>query len=122
MAQSFWEAVGDSIPDWERARARQVSTAELRQECIHAHAVTLHALGIAGASLLASHPKDWRSRVKQLRKIDWSRGNAKVWEGRALQNGRLSKANTSVQLTANYIKTVLGLKLSPEDKALEKSN
>jgi DNA sulfur modification protein DndB len=121
LAQSYWEAVGESISDWERARSRQVSTAELRQEFIHAHAVTLHALGIAGAALLASHPKDWRTRVKHLRRVDWSRGNSNVWEGRALQNGRVSKANTSVQLTAIYIKNVFGLKPSPEDVALEKN-
>ncbi|TFZ03510.1 DNA sulfur modification protein DndB [Ramlibacter rhizophilus] len=121
LAQSYWEAVGESIPDWERARSRQISTAELRQEFVHAHGVTLHALGIAGSALLAAHPKDWRSRVKHLRKVDWSRRNASLWEGRALQNGRLSKANTSVQLTANSIKTVYGLKLSPEDLAFEKS-
>jgi DNA sulfur modification protein DndB len=122
LAQSYWESVGESIPGWEQARARQVSTAELRQEFIHAHSVTLHALGIAGAALLSAHPKDWRARVRHLRKVDWSRANSKVWEGRALQNGRLSKANTSVQLTASYIKTVFGLKLSPEEIALEKKS
>jgi DNA sulfur modification protein DndB len=117
LAKSYWEAVGDEIPDWERARTREVSTAELRQEFVHAHGVTLHALGIAGAALLASQPKTWRTRVKGLRKVDWSRTNTALWEGKALQNGRLSKASTSVHLTANYIKTVFGLKLSPEDLA-----
>src|SRR5262249_17362718 len=59
VAKEFWEAVAEQIPDWGRARGRQVSTAELRQNFIHAHGVGLQALGFAGAALLASRPKDW---------------------------------------------------------------
>lgn len=119
LAKEYWEAVAEHIPDWQRARAREVSTAELRQEYVHAHGVTLHALGIAGAALLAAQPKTWRPKLKALRSIDWSRANAEVWEGRAMQHGRISKATMSVQLSANLLKEAMGLKLSPEDKAIE---
>ena len=119
LAKEYWEAVAEQIPDWQRARAREVSTAELRQDFIHAHGVTLHALGIAGAALLAAQPKSWRSKLKALKDIDWSRSNAQVWEGRAMQHGRISKATMSVQLSANLIKQTMGLKLSPEDAAFE---
>jgi DNA sulfur modification protein DndB len=42
-----------------------------------------------------------------------------VWEGRALVSGRVSKASTNVQLTAIYLKKIVGLTLSGEDKKLE---
>jgi DNA sulfur modification protein DndB len=118
LAKEFWEALGEQVPDWGRARARDVASAELRQDSIHAHGVTLQALGIAGASLLQSHPKNWRTKLSLLRCVDWSRGNPD-WEGRAMQLGRISKANASVQLSANYLKLALGLKLSPEEQVLE---
>jgi DNA sulfur modification protein DndB len=119
LAKEYWEAVSEHIPDWTKARTKEVSSAELRQDYVHAHGVTLHALGIAGAALLTTQPKAWRSKLKALRSIDWSRSNHELWEGRAMQHGRISKANTSVQLSANLIKQALGVKLSPEDAALE---
>lgn len=119
IAKEFWEAVADQIPDWVNARQRKVAAADLRQEFVHAHGVTLQALGIAGAELLAAHPKNWRSRLKALRKLDWSRTNSTVWEGRAIINGRMSKANASVNLAANYLKQAMGLTLSPSDREVE---
>jgi len=119
LAKEFWESVSEHIPDWSRARTRSVSTAELRQEYVHAHGVTLHALGIAGAALLTSQPKNWRLKLKALRNIDWARSNTELWEGRAMQHGRISKATMSVQLSANLIKQALGVPLTPEDKAIE---
>lgn len=119
IAKEYWEAVAEQIPDWVKARQRKVATAELRQEFIHAHGVTLQALGIAGAELLATHPKNWRTKIKALRAIDWSRANTAAWEGRAIVNGRISKATSSVQLAANYIKQAMGLTLSPSDREVE---
>ena len=120
LAKEYWNAVAEHVPDWLRTRARQVSTADLRQNYVHAHGVALHALGIAGASLLAAHPKDWKAALKSIRTIDWSRSNTKVWEGRAMVHGRISKASTNVQLTANLIKKKFGLSLSEEEELLEK--
>jgi DNA sulfur modification protein DndB len=121
IASEYWDAVGAEIPDWSRAKAREVSTAELRQNFVHSHGIALHALGIVGATLLASEPKSWRSKLKSLRKLDWSRSNTGLWEGRAMVHGRISKASTNVQLTANAIKKALGLKLSEEEKRIEES-
>lgn len=121
LANEFWNAVGDQLPDWVRARTKEVSTAELRQDYVHAHGVVLQALGIAGASLLAANPKHWKGALKGLRSINWSRTNTKVWEGRAMVHGRISKATTNVQLAANYIKQHLGLQLDEDEVLLESS-
>ncbi len=121
LAREFWDAVAEHVSDWIRARAKQVSTAELRQEYVHSHGVVLQALGMAGAALLAKYPKNWKTQLKALQKIDWARSNTGVWEGRAMLHGRISKASSNVQLTANYIKQQLQLPLSEEDKLLELS-
>jgi DNA sulfur modification protein DndB len=120
LAKEYWDAVAEQIPDWARARTREVATADLRQNYVHAHGVTLHALGIAGAALLSSRPKNWKSQVKMLRGMDWSRSNTKLWEGRALSNGRVSKASTNVQLTANLLKQRFGLQLTDDEANLER--
>jgi DNA sulfur modification protein DndB len=79
----------------------------------------LHALGIAGAALFEQYPKAWRTHIKALKKVDWSRSNVADWDGRALLHGRISKASTNVQLTAIFLKQAMDVKLSEEDMLLD---
>jgi DNA sulfur modification protein DndB len=120
LAGAYWNAVAEQMSDWQKALRRTVATAELRQNYIHSHGIALHALGVAGAELLAKHPRDWQPKLKQLKKIDWSRSNIALWEGRAMVHGRISKALSNIQLTSNVVKKAYGLRLSAEDQALEK--
>lgn len=119
FARDFWDSVAEHVPDWQRAASRVIASAELRANFIHAHGIALHALGIAGAALLSAHPKDWKSRIKKLKAIDWSRSNVGLWENRAMVHGRISKARSNIQLTANVIKRAFGLKLTSEEQQLE---
>ena len=119
LALEFWTAVGKHIPEWQLAREKKVSAAELRRDYIHAHGLALHALGIAGKSLIASEPKRWKERLEALSKVDWSRSNTKLWEGRAMVGGRVSKAHNNVVLTSGVLKRSLGLSLSAEERKVE---
>ena len=54
-----------------------------------------------------------------LREVDWKR-NAKHWHLRAIKtNGRMISSETAILLTANTIKTVLGLPLDPDEQDRE---
>jgi DNA sulfur modification protein DndB len=117
----FWTEVGKQIPEWGLAQQRKVTAAELRRDFIHAHGIALHALGLLGAALLSSEPKRWKDRLTGLSKIDWSRSNAKIWEGRATIGGRVSKAYSNLILTTSYLKRTLGLPLVAEEQRLESS-
>ena len=77
-------------------------------------------MGVLGANLLIDHPKKWKNYLKKLSKLDWSRSNTDLWEGRALVHGRISKSTTNVLLTSNLIKNHLGLSLKPEEAKFEK--
>jgi len=118
LAYDFWAALGETIPEWRLIINRQVSAAQLRSEYVHAHGVALHAIGIAGHSLVIDYPEDWRSRLAPLAELNWLRTN-REWEGRAMYHGKMSKAGLSVNLTANLIKQAMGLKLSAEEATLE---
>lgn len=120
LAKDFWASIPEHIPQWKLASEHKVSAAELRRDYIHAHGVALHAIGLAGRALVRAYPKAWRSKLKGLRKLDWSRTNTALWEGRAMHGGKVSKANTSLQLTVNTLKGALGVKLSKEENRLEK--
>ena len=120
-ALSFWEEVGKQIPEWKLVRDRKMNASEVRQDFIHSHGITLQALGKVGNMLLRSKYTTWKQRLRQLKKIDWTRSNAKLWEGRAMIGGRVSKASHNVTLTTNVIKTRLKLKLTPEEQRVEKA-
>lgn len=119
LAVRFWTTLGHQISEWQLAVKHKVSSYELRKEYVHVHSVTLHALGIAGRALLKQHPKDWNVRLRRLSRIDWSRENSHVWEGRAMVGGHMSKARQNVQLTANLLKKAVGVALSPDEARLE---
>lgn len=104
----FWTAVIAYMPDWQRAGRREVSTAELRRDAVHAHGVALEALAIAGARLMLDYPDDWPDKLAGLQRMDWSRSNAQLWEGRALLAGRINRSRTSVTMTADLISRELG--------------
>lgn len=119
LARGFWEAVADHFPSWGQVREGRLPASEVREGFIHTHGIALQAIGKAGNTLLKNHPKDWRKRLDALEKIDWSRSNAKVWEGRAMIGGKVSKVSTNIVLTTNIIKQALSLPLDDVQQKVE---
>ena len=119
QAVAFWIEVSRHVPDWGLARERKVSAADLRRDYVHAHTLALSALARVGRDLLAKHGRHWRQKLARLASLDWSRRNTALWEGRAMNAGRLSKRSVNTVLTGNVIKKHLGLELSAEEEALE---
>ena len=119
LAIEFWNEVTKMIPDWQKAKERKVDTATLRRDYIHAHGLALHAIGIAGADLIQLYPNNWKDKLVNLSVIDWSRSNAKFWEGRAMIGGRVSKASNNLVLTVNVLKETLDIPLSKEEDRIE---
>lgn len=119
IATDFWNEVSRQFPDWHRAHNGEISPAYLRKHYIHAHGLALQILGIIGADLLESYSREWKRKLKKIASIDWSRKNAKLWEGRALVGGRISKAHNNVILSSNILKNVLGLPLTEKEEKVE---
>jgi DNA sulfur modification protein DndB len=120
-ARAYWEAVAKQFPVWDDVRRGVVNAGDVRSDFIHSHGIALHALGRVGSRLIQEHPdrSTWAAELKALQDIDWSRSNTRLWEGRALIGGRVSKANMQVTLTANVIRAALGQPLSPEEQRIE---
>jgi DNA sulfur modification protein DndB len=119
LARDFWEEVATHFPSWAQVREGRMPASEVREGFIHSHGIALQAIGKAGNALLAQHPTDWKKKLAALEKINWSRSNAKLWEGRALIGGKVSKVTTNVTLTTNVLKKALGLPLHEEEQKVE---
>ena len=119
LSRSYWEEVARQIPEWRQVGERKLTAGDVRRDFIHSHGIALQALGRVGNTLLHDRPNAWKPALRQLRKIDWSRSNAGLWEGRAMSGGRVSKAGQNVLLTTNVVKQALGLPLTPEERRVE---
>jgi DNA sulfur modification protein DndB len=121
LVRDFWEAVARHFPSWVQVRDGKLAASEVREGFIHSHGIALQAIGKAGNTLLKGNPSGWKSRLKVLGQIDWSRKNAHLWEGRALIGGKVSKVTTNVVLTTNTIKKRLSIDLAPDEQAIEEA-
>ena len=119
LARNYWEAISSYFPSWSQVRENRLSASEVREGYIHSHGIALQALGKAGNSLMKIHPGNWQNELGGLETIDWSRSNAKVWEGRALIGGKVSKVTTNIVLTTNVIKHALSIPLDEEELRVE---
>jgi DNA sulfur modification protein DndB len=119
---SFWDEVSKYMPEWELVRKSRLTAGEIRKDFIHSHGIALQSIAMVGSQLLNEHPKDWKKKLSSIKNIDWSRNNKKLWEGRALVGGRVSKTSSNVTLTTNLIKQQIGLTLSPEEKRMEQAH
>ncbi|MGJ5065234.1 DNA sulfur modification protein DndB [Bradyrhizobium oligotrophicum] len=120
LAVAFWSKVIENMPDWQRVGTREVASSELRRDYIHAHGIAVQAIGIAGAQLVRARPKEWPKQLAKLRKVDWSRANRKLWDGRALVAGKLNKSRNNVILVSNVVLRALEMPLSAEAQRIER--
>ena len=112
VALRYWSAVVEAMPDWQRVQTRDVATVELRTTTIHAHGVAMQALGSAGRHLIEGYSCDWEPRVEGLRRINWSKSYMELWDGRAMEGGRIRTAGMNIQLVTNAILQTYGVPLS----------
>jgi DNA sulfur modification protein DndB len=119
VATEFWMETAKCFPEWKLVRERKMSAGEVRERFIHSHGIVLQAIGRVGNTLLRDHKPEWKKRLAALQKINWSRSNSSLWEGRAMIGGQVQKGVQNVVLTVNAIKHAMGLPLEPEERRAE---
>ena len=116
---TYWNEVAQHIPEWQLAAQKKIAPSELRRDYVHAHGIALRALARAGVDLVCQAPAVWKKSLVRLKNLDWSRSNARIWEGRAMIAGKISKAHNNIILTSNLIKQTVGLALNPTEELVE---
>lgn len=119
IATNFWTNVIEFMPGWLDLLDAKTSTAELRQNYVHAHGIALQALALVGNILLKQHPEDWQAKLARLMHVNWSRKNLSVWYSRVLSNGKINKSRNNIILVSNYILNILNVPLPPEYQIIE---
>jgi DNA sulfur modification protein DndB len=118
-AVDFWNTLNNHMIEWQQVQTKILSAAEFRQEYITAHGIGLQALAIVGKEISCLKKNEQHKKFEALKGISWLKSNSD-WSNRAMQHGRLSKANSNIFLTAIEIKRQIGLRITDEELTKEK--
>lgn len=114
LAHYFWEIVGSNIKEWLDVKENRLPAYKARELYVHSHGLFLQAIAIVGRNLI-ENKLDLERSLKILRKINWERSNP-IWEGLALNNGRLSRSYINIKKTANFIERKILEEVKYENK------
>ena len=103
------DALTEAVPAWRLVRDDEEHPAYLRQRELAGHGVAQRALAHLARVARETSPSGWRELLKRLRDVvDWRLTNP-VWQGVALQGGRVNNTSTSIQLLADELAGAIGL-------------
>jgi DNA sulfur modification protein DndB len=123
VAAAYWETIALQFPEWGQVYDGVLTAGEVRKDFIHSHGIVLHALGRVGNTLIGPDPEParraWKPALRGLSRVDWRRGNAGMWEGRAVVGGQVCKSGVNVLLTTAAIRRVLRLPLPDAEQRAE---
>ncbi len=120
IAQQYWREVYNNLKEWQHVREGTVPASEIRQNYLNSLGIILHALGNVGNYLLKEKRESWKTPIKELSKIDWSRSNKEMWQDRLMHHDRIAKSKKSIILSTNVIKNKIGLPLTKDESLEEK--
>lgn len=109
----YWSAVAEHMPDWNIVQTRHKEARELRAEKIASHSTVLRALGGLGLELMKDI--NWKTRLKALEDIDWSKKNPD-WENICIIANSVVSNRQARAATKAYIKSKLGMDLTESEK------
>ena len=118
LIKEYWEIVSKNIPEWQLLIQGKTSSSELRKSFVHTNTNCLNAIGIAGQIIIEEHPHTWKEKLKNLKKIDWSRASSD-WEKRLILNDQMQKHAAGIDLAANVILQKCGISLSEDRQKIE---
>lgn len=116
----FWNEVVANITEWNELLNREITKKDLKENYIVTLNVTMIAFGKLGALFYNNRDLDYKTILKKLRIIDWTR-TSKLWRDRLVRSdGRINSNEEASTLTYIKIKSLLGLELTTEEKNREK--
>lgn len=101
IAYTFWQAIYDSIGEWQAVAQDRIKAADIRRDYICSLGVTLSALGMAGNKLIRIEPDHWVDAVGVLSGVDWNK-KSDTWTGSIVINDKVVSSKTTEASLARY--------------------
>ena len=118
----YWRCISDNITEWQELLNHQITKKSLKENYIITLAVTINAFGRLGKYFYENRDQNMEMFLSSLSMIDWLRSNETDWLNRTIrEDGKVMNNETSIMLTCSRIKTLIGIPLSKEEAAKERS-
>lgn len=116
----YWTLVSEHMIPWIDVQNKELSKKELREQYIASQAVVIQSFGKVG-NYFFENPEEMDKRLTRIETINWKR-SWDGWKYRVIRsNGRMINNELAICLTANVIKTTIGLRLTEDEEAQEKT-
>lgn len=117
----YWAAVVKHMRQWQELINHEITKVNLRENFIATQGIVIQALGRVGNYMYTHKAEKVEETMSGLENINWSR-NAEQWYMRAISEiGRIITSKKASMLIANEIKKEIGIPLSQEEEAEERS-
>lgn len=118
-ATQYWHTLFSYFNEWRMIIQNEVSAYSSRQTSIATYGIVLEAIGQLGHEIISNKSLKLLDLIKKMNHIDWSRTNPQ-WINRCIQSdGSVKKSTINRKLTANLIKQLIGLELTPTETEIE---
>lgn len=114
----FWAVLERCLPKVTEMISGKAPAQDIKETFFYPYSIALQSLTASANQLIKERPKTWERDLAHVGRLDWRRSNG-VWEGRAMNAGRLTTGGNHPILTRNLIKRELRLKLSDEEQRVE---
>ena len=117
--REFWNCVAKNLPEWQNLIQGHISPDDLRQNYVNAHTNCMNSLGIVGKIVIKKYPDTWKTKLRALSKIDWSRENS-IWDGNLIQGKKMVRTTIGIMLGASTILKQCNIEIPEELKRYER--
>jgi len=114
----FWNVLESCLPKVSEMVAGKVMAQDVKETYFYPYSIALQGLAASVNQLIKERPGTWERDLVAVGRLDWRRANS-VWEGRAMNAGRLTTGGNHPILTRNLIKRELKLQLTEEEQRVE---
>ena len=118
LCARFWKVLENCLPKVTEMITGEVMAQEIKETYFYPYSIALQGLAASVNQLIRERPRLWERDLAAVGQLDWQRSNS-VWEGRAMNAGRLTTGGNHPILTRNLIKRKLKLELTEEEQRVE---
>jgi DNA sulfur modification protein DndB len=109
----YWNYISKNFKEWTFVISKDTSAYQARQNSVAVYGIVLESLALLCHYMYSEDIKNWKSYVKKLNTIDWSKTNQDDWLNRCiLENGSMHKSTKFIYRTYYRIKELIGFELS----------
>jgi DNA sulfur modification protein DndB len=112
----YWNYLSKNFNEWTFVINHETSAYHARQNSVAVYGIVLESLALLCYYIYSEKISTWKSILRKLNKIDWTKSNQKDWLNRCmLESGSMHKSTKFIYRTYYRIKELVDFELSKDE-------